>query len=404
MSASSCHCRLRIDTMIGAVNATRRQALRQACVSCRSRTFATQATECAASQPSQRAEDLNPIEWTYIPYKVPYRLGLQLQEQLVQRRADARSLLKESPTPGPSSSVSAQVAEAQRISATDTLLLLQHSPVYTEGRRGGDYAQSPEEEEHVRKRFAEIGADYEVTKRGGLITYHGPGQLVGYPILDLSVMDMSTRCYVDRIQQAIQALLHAPPYALKTVPPPEDHTGVWADEAHKITSIGIQVRHRITSHGFALNVEAEVLRWFGWIVACGIKGKGMTCMQREVALRIKREEESRPDRGGGATEEGRRQSLLREQSNTGEASPSAPTAGDALASIGPGVGLVDAPVALGPEAQAVTVDSVVPLLMQHWGRVFGRAMVEADAKRLRYEGDAQGLLTKVFVDGHTLGR
>jgi lipoate-protein ligase B len=346
---------------------------------------------------------LPPIRWTYIPHQVPYKLGLTLQEHLVQRRADARAFLREQPSASPSGSLSSKAQEASRIASTDTLLLLQHSPVYTEGRRGGEYAQTPEEEEEVRKRFAEINADYEVTKRGGLITFHGPGQLVGYPILDLSAMDMSTRCYVDRIQQAITGLLRSPPYNLPTVPPPEDHTGVWCDESHKITSIGIQVRHRITSHGFALNVEADVLKWFGWIVACGIKGKGMTCMQREVALRVEREEVSRPDRGGGETEEARRKDLFKEAQEEGSVSPS--SVGAALAGIGPGVGLVDKPVALGPEAQAVTVDSIVPPLVRHWGQIFKREMRKADEQEFKYEAagaGSGGKLNRIIVDGQTI--
>ncbi len=89
-------------------------------------------------------------------------------------------------------------------------------------------------------------------------------------------MNLASRCYVDKIQDSLIALLAQ--RGIPTVPPPEDHTGVWADEYHKIASIGIQVRHRISSHGFALNVEKRAMAGFRHIVACGIVGRNMTCL------------------------------------------------------------------------------------------------------------------------------
>ncbi|KDN51298.1 lipoyltransferase [Tilletiaria anomala UBC 951] len=370
------------------------------CRSCQFQRRLSQASSigCSNGQVAPR-NAIRPVTWTYIPYQVPYALGLKLQEHLVQRRADARALLREEPSASPAAkqSPSSRLTEATEVATTDIFLLLQHSPVFTEGRRGGEYAQTPEEEAAIAKRFAEIGADYHVTKRGGLITFHGPGQLVGYPILDLSVMNLSTRCYVDKIQTSISNLLHSSPYNLATVPPPEDHTGVWVDTSHKITSIGIQVRHRITSHGFALNVEADVLKWFGWIVACGIKGKGMTCIQREIALRVQREGATRPDRRGGQVDEARKSDLPHEQESPSSPLPS--SAGLAVASIGPGVGLVDTPITLGPEAKAVTVESIVSPLVQQFGRTWGREMQQADKSMFHYAADARGLLSKVIVKG-----
>ncbi|KAN0064451.1 hypothetical protein ACQY0O_002074 [Thecaphora frezii] len=196
------------------------------------------------------------IRVEHLPHQVPYSLGLALQEHLVAERAAARSLLRSLPAASPASSSvedDASVARARTVAATDTLLLLEHKPVYTEGRR------EEQEDEAVARALRKLGADYHVTKRGGQITYHGPGQLVGYPILDLGAMGLSTRCYVDRIQESLRGVLERR-YGLSTVEPPDGHTGVWADEYHKIASIGIQVRHRITSHGFALNVEERSMR------------------------------------------------------------------------------------------------------------------------------------------------
>ncbi|EPQ29286.1 uncharacterized protein PFL1_03041 [Pseudozyma flocculosa PF-1] len=239
------------------------------------------ATSCSGSsappRPLQHAH-LPPIRIEHIPQQVPYSLGLALQEHLVARRASARALIRSAPSPSPSSAhieESEIVKQARKAASTDTLLLLEHKPVYTEGRREG------KEDEAVATALRQLGADYFVTKRGGQITYHGPGQLVGYPILDIGAMELSTRCYVDRIQESLKLVL-AQRHGLVTVPPPEDHTGVWADEYHKIASIGIQVRHRITSHGFALNVEQRSMQGFRHIVACGIQGRSMTCIEQEL--------------------------------------------------------------------------------------------------------------------------
>jgi lipoate-protein ligase B len=237
---------------------------------------------------------LRAVKWVHVPHQVPYTLGLAIQEKLVTQRLAARAYLFEQPSSSTSSTPSKRTSEAEAISKQDYLVLLEHTPVYTEGRRKG--AKEAIGDEGEGKRLRALGADYIVTQRGGQITYHGPGQLVGYPILDIASMNLSTRCYVDKMQTCLHSLLRDV-YHIKTVPPPEDHTGVWADEMHKIVSIGIQVRQKITSHGFALNVHAQpLLSWFSNIVACGIEGKSMTSIERELAFLIKREEDARPDR------------------------------------------------------------------------------------------------------------
>uniref|UniRef100_V5GM79 lipoyl(octanoyl) transferase n=1 Tax=Kalmanozyma brasiliensis (strain GHG001) TaxID=1365824 RepID=V5GM79_KALBG len=223
---------------------------------------------------------LPPVRAIYIPGFVPYDLGLALQEHLVKQRSDARAALRAlsdstsssaSTLSGHSSiSPSTRQSTLEILAAQDTLLLLQHRPVYTEGRRHDT------EDNLVATALRSLGADYHLTKRGGQITYHGPGQLVGYPILNLSSMNLASRCYVDKIQDSLISLLAA--RGILTVDPPENHTGVWADEYHKIASIGIQVRHRVSSHGFALNVEGRAMGGFRHIVACGIVGRNMTCL------------------------------------------------------------------------------------------------------------------------------
>ncbi|KAJ2919329.1 hypothetical protein MD484_g1101, partial [Candolleomyces efflorescens] len=146
----------------------------------------------------------------------------------------------------------------------DLLLLLQHRPVYTAGRRQTDTELDPE-----RTRLTALGADFVPSSRGGQLTYHGPGQIVGYPLLDLSRYSpiMGTRDYVCRLQKTLE--LHLKEAHGLTLAPSE-HTGVFLDPRTKIASIGVQVRHRLTSHGFALNVTREPRAWFDQIVACGL--------------------------------------------------------------------------------------------------------------------------------------
>ncbi|KAL5534958.1 hypothetical protein ACEPAF_3049 [Sanghuangporus sanghuang] len=152
----------------------------------------------------------------------------------------------------------------------DYLLLLEHRPVFTAGRR-----QREEELRDERARLQGIGADFESTQRGGQLTYHGPGQLVGYPLLDLgrTAPAMPIRDYICKLQRTIQEHLreeHGITHA------PSEHTGVFIDDGDgrgaktKIASIGVQVRHRLTTHGFALNVTTEPLAWLDTIVACGL--------------------------------------------------------------------------------------------------------------------------------------
>ncbi|THH09980.1 hypothetical protein EW146_g8519 [Bondarzewia mesenterica] len=146
----------------------------------------------------------------------------------------------------------------------DMLLLLQHRPVYTSGRR-----QTREEIAPDRRRLMRLGADFVETQRGGQLTYHGPGQLVAYPLLDLGrwTPTLSIREYIGRLQNLMR--LHFwEGHHLATVP--LEHTGVFLDSRTKAGSIGVQVRHRLTTHGLAFNITSEPIVWFDEIVACGL--------------------------------------------------------------------------------------------------------------------------------------
>src|SRR5919109_1113963 len=151
------------------------------------------------------------------------------------------------------------------------LLLLQHPHVFTIGRRGDGSTLLWSQEECARR-----GVEVFWSDRGGDATFHGPGQLVGYPILHLK--DRDTHGYLRRLEEVIIRVLRN--YGLGGRHHPE-YTGVWVGEK-KIAAIGVKFSSGwITSHGFALNVSTD-LSWFDRITPCGIRGYGVTSLEREL--------------------------------------------------------------------------------------------------------------------------
>ena len=161
----------------------------------------------------------------------------------------------------------------------DVLLLLEHPHVFTIGRRGGW--------EHLLDTHDEHGGKipvYEVN-RGGDITYHGPGQLVGYPLLRLSTIGGDVVRYLRMIEELlIGAAARLQVEAATNAP----FTGVWC-EGRKLASIGVAVQRGITLHGFGLNVTTD-MRWFERIVACGLQGVEMTSLEGLLPAPPTREE------------------------------------------------------------------------------------------------------------------
>jgi len=153
----------------------------------------------------------------------------------------------------------------------DLLLLLEHPPVYTRGRRS-EAAEIPMGEEWYRAQ----GIDVVRTDRGGKLTYHGPGQLVGYPIMRI----VDVVAYLRTMEDAITAAL-----AEEGVVggPFEGLTGVWVQD-RKIGSIGVHVSRGVTTHGFAINVDND-LQPFDWVVPCGLSGVRMTSLAVETGTR-----------------------------------------------------------------------------------------------------------------------
>ena len=165
------------------------------------------------------------------------------------------------------------------------LLLVEHNPVYTLGKSGKSENMLVSEE-YLRS----IGAEFFRIDRGGDITFHGPGQVVGYPILDLEQVGIGLREYIDSIEGAVIDLCAEYGIVAGRV---EGASGVWLDggtsRARKICAIGVKSSRYVTMHGFALNVNTD-LRYFNHINPCGFADRGVTSLQKELGREVSMEE------------------------------------------------------------------------------------------------------------------
>jgi lipoyl(octanoyl) transferase len=198
---------------------------------------------------------------------LPYAIALELQRDVARRR------------------ISGEIAE-------DVLILVEHPPVVTLGRtaKGANLIASPE-------LLASQGVELFEVERGGDITFHGPGQLVGYPIIDLKRHRKDLHWYLRQVEQAlIEAIAEFGLVGARV----EQYTGVWIPASpvpRKLASIGVHARDWVTWHGFALNVNTD-LRYFGLIVPCGISDVTMTSVAREleagsIAMQVARDRVTR---------------------------------------------------------------------------------------------------------------
>jgi lipoyl(octanoyl) transferase len=178
-----------------------------------------------------------PELWTCHLGRVDYREAVALQERLRER--------------------------VQAGELPDLLLLLEHPPVYTTGRRS-EPGELP----------ATTAIDVVETDRGGKLTYHGPGQLVGYPIMHVP----NVRAFVETMESALVTALTEAGVAAR-VREGREYTGVWVED-RKIASIGIHVSRRVSMHGFAVNVDND-LSPFGDVIACGLPDVRMTSLEAE---------------------------------------------------------------------------------------------------------------------------
>lgn len=178
-----------------------------------------------------------------------------------------------------------RLAAARRDGAVDDcVLLLEHPPVFTMGRNG--------EGRHVPggpERLRALGAEYVEVDRGGSVTFHGPGQLVAYPIVMLAdVFPVASAPgqgdvlrYVRALETALCAVCRSAGVDAGVRPP---YTGAWVGGRAKVAAIGVKLSSGVTQHGVALNVTAEPLRWFAEVVPCGIEDGGVTSLESEGAL------------------------------------------------------------------------------------------------------------------------
>jgi len=162
------------------------------------------------------------------------------------------------------------------------LLFCQHPHVYTLGK-SGDKNNLLLSEEFLKQKQA----TFYQTNRGGDITYHGPGQIVGYPILNLDILGLSIKQFVFNIEEIIIRVLKT--YGI-TATRSEGETGVWLDidkkqKARKIAAIGMRISRMVSMHGFALNVNTN-LDYYNYIIPCGITDKGVTSLQKELGKKV----------------------------------------------------------------------------------------------------------------------
>lgn len=184
-----------------------------------------------------------------LPGVVPYEVGSLLQSALVSRRRAGVS--------------------------PDTLLILEHSPVFTLGR----LQQSATNVKSSHEEIAAAGASVVQSDRGGNVTFHGPGQLVAYPILDLGGHKRDMRWYVGALEQTMIGAAAA--FGIEAKPGGDGQTGVWVGE-RKIGAIGVSVSRWFTRHGLALNCNVD-LDYFGMIVPCGLaETPDVTSLSREL--------------------------------------------------------------------------------------------------------------------------
>jgi len=171
--------------------------------------------------------------------------------------------------------------ENTEIQTPNHLLFVEHPHVYTLGKSG--------KIEHLLKTESELealGATFFKINRGGDITYHGPGQIVGYPILDLENFFTDIHKYLRLLEEMV--ILTLKEYGIESERS-EGETGVWLDvgtsKARKICAMGVRASRWVTMHGFAFNINTD-LDYFGYIVPCGIQDKAVTSMKKELGFEV----------------------------------------------------------------------------------------------------------------------
>lgn len=196
---------------------------------------------------------ITPLDWDIIEYNEAWQKQEALFQQTIQQKL-------------------------QNATTSNYLILCEHPHVFTLGKNG-----SANNLLIGNLQLRSVHAQYVETNRGGDITYHGPGQIVGYPIFDLANFDMGLKQYIFNMEEAVISTLKRIGIQSERL---EGATGVWLDTAYpdkcrKICAIGVRSSHFVTMHGFALNVNTD-LNYFSYINPCGFVDKGVTSIQKEL--------------------------------------------------------------------------------------------------------------------------
>ena len=173
------------------------------------------------------------------------------------------------------------VANPEQVGTAGVVYLVEHNPVYTLGKSGKSENMLVSEP-YLRS----IGAEFYHIDRGGDVTYHGPGQVVGYPILDLEQLGIGLREYIDSLEEAIIGVCREWGIEAGRI---AGASGVWLDgdspRARKICAIGVRASRYVTMHGFAMNVNTD-LKYFNHINPCGFVDKGVTSLEKELGHEV----------------------------------------------------------------------------------------------------------------------
>jgi lipoyl(octanoyl) transferase len=217
---------------------------------------------------------------------VDYKTAWDYQEQLLQENVRRKSLVFNEPGSVLSTHDLPTGRQAPGLSTEHHLLFVEHPPVYTLGKSGNIENVLITEEMRSAK-----GIEFFRTNRGGDITFHGPQQIVGYPILDLEKFETDIGKYLRRIEEV--SILTLAEYGIEAGRS-SGETGVWIDtglpgKERKICAIGVRSSRWITMHGFALNVNTD-LSHFNFIIPCGIQNKQVTSIEKELGHKVDFEE------------------------------------------------------------------------------------------------------------------
>ena len=195
-----------------------------------------------------------------------YKAALNFQEKKIQEIIDIKRINRN---------------EGSSIETPNYFLFVEHPPVITLGKSGQEKNLLITKEELKRKKV-----QYFNTNRGGDITFHGYGQIVGYPIIDLENFYTDINKYLRTLEEIVILTLN---YFKISSKRSSGETGVWLDpnspNSRKICAIGVKTSRWVTMHGFALNVDTD-LRYYNYIIPCGIKGKGITSIKREIKKNV----------------------------------------------------------------------------------------------------------------------